>query len=159
MIRQSIEYPDRNYFVIVPEQFTMQTQMDLVRMHPRGGVLNIDILSFERLAYRIFDELGGNHCLVLEETGKNLVLQKIAEEKREELKLLGGSIRKPGYIREIKSVISEFTQYGVEDEQLEEMIRFAPVSYTHLKLIQNLQHKLPGIGDGRGGFLFPQNSV
>lgn len=125
MIRQSIEYPDRNYFVIVPEQFTMQTQMDLVRMHPRGGVLNIDILSFERLAYRIFDELGGNHCLVLEETGKNLVLQKIAEEKREELKLLGGSIRKPGYIREIKSVISEFTQYGVEDEQLEEMIRFA----------------------------------
>ncbi|WP_343250492.1 helicase-exonuclease AddAB subunit AddB [Diplocloster hominis] len=125
MIRQSIEYPQRKYFVIVPEQFTMQTQMDLVRMHPRGGVLNIDILSFERLAYRIFDELGGNHCLVLEETGKNLVLQKIAEEKREDLKLLGGSIRKPGYIREIKSVISEFTQYGVEDEQLEEMIRFA----------------------------------
>ncbi|MBU9724682.1 helicase-exonuclease AddAB subunit AddB [Diplocloster modestus] len=125
MIRQSIEYPDQKYFVIVPEQFTMQTQMDLVRMHPRGGVLNIDILSFERLAYRIFDELGGNHCLVLEETGKNLVLQKIAEEKREDLKLLGGSIRKPGYIREIKSVISEFTQYGVEDEQLEEMIRFA----------------------------------
>ena len=41
MIRQSIEYPDRNYFVSVPEQFTMQTQMDLVRMHPRLSLIHI----------------------------------------------------------------------------------------------------------------------
>ena len=58
------------YYVIVPEQFTMQTQKTLVEMHPQGGILNIDVLSFERLAYRIFEEVGGDTRKVLEETGK-----------------------------------------------------------------------------------------
>ena len=56
IITQSIEEPKRQFFVIVPEQFTMQTQKDLVRMHPRHGILNIDILSFERLAHQVFEE-------------------------------------------------------------------------------------------------------
>ena len=34
---------------------------------------------------RVFDELGKENLMVLEETGKNLVLRKIAEEKKEEL--------------------------------------------------------------------------
>ena len=42
----------------MPEQFTMQTQKELVSLHPAGGILNIDILSFQRLAYRIFEETG-----------------------------------------------------------------------------------------------------
>lgn len=49
VIRESMEHPERNYYIIVPEQFTMQTQKTLVEMHPGKGILNIDILSFERL--------------------------------------------------------------------------------------------------------------
>lgn len=48
----------------------MQTQKTLVEMHPQKGILNIDVLSFERLAYRIFEEVGGDTRKVLEETGK-----------------------------------------------------------------------------------------
>ena len=48
----------KTYLIIVPEQFTMQTQKELVSLHPAGGILNIDILSFQRLAYRIFEETG-----------------------------------------------------------------------------------------------------
>ena len=55
IIEESIRHPDQNYIVLVPEQFTMQTQKDLVDMHPRHGIMNIDILSFGRLAYRVFE--------------------------------------------------------------------------------------------------------
>lgn len=61
VIRESMEHPERNYYIIVPEQFTMQTQKTLVEMHPGKGILNIDILSFERLAYRVFEETGGDN--------------------------------------------------------------------------------------------------
>ena len=57
LIRQSMEEPKVQYFAIVPEQFTMQTQKDIVMLHPQHGTMNIDIVSFQRLAYRIFEEL------------------------------------------------------------------------------------------------------
>ena len=39
VIRESMEHPERNYYIIVPEQFTMQTQKTLVEMHPGKGIL------------------------------------------------------------------------------------------------------------------------
>ncbi len=118
IINESLKNPDGQYFVIVPEQFTMQTQKDLVSLHPRHGIMNIDVLSFERLAHRVFDEIGDEHRQILEDTGKNLILRKIAEEKKEELTLLAGNLKKLGYISEMKSLISEFTQYRLTPEAL-----------------------------------------
>ena len=100
IIKESMEHPDLQYLVIVPEQFTMQTQKDLVLMHPCRGIMNIDVLSFERLAHRVFDEVGGEHRRILEDTGKNLILRRLAEEKKEELTILGGNMKKLGYISE-----------------------------------------------------------
>ena len=122
VIRLSMEHPQEQYFLIVPEQFTMQTQKELVRLHPDGGILNIDILSFQRLAYRVFEETGTRVGKVLEETGKNLVLRKIAQERKGELKVLGGNLKKMGYISEIKSLISELTQYAVTEEMLADFL-------------------------------------
>ena len=41
-----MKHPDINYIILVPEQFTMQTQKELVLRHPRHGIMNIDVLSF-----------------------------------------------------------------------------------------------------------------
>ena len=82
IVNTSMEHPEKNYLVIVPDQFTMQTQKDLVMMHPQKGIMNIDVLSFGRLAHRIFEEVGGNDRIILDDTGKNLVLRKIAGEDR-----------------------------------------------------------------------------
>ncbi|WP_099466521.1 helicase-exonuclease AddAB subunit AddB [Konateibacter massiliensis] len=122
LIEQSMANPDTNYIIIVPEQFTLQTQKDIVSMHPRHGVMNIDIVSFQRLAYRIFEETGGNSLASLDDTGKNLIIRKIASQKQPELRMLGANLKKLGYISEIKSVISELTQYNVEPNQLEQLI-------------------------------------
>ena len=74
ILAEAARHPEKNYLIVVPEQFTMQTQKELVSLHPAGGILNIDILSFQRLAYRIFEETGGSLYPVLEETGKSLVV-------------------------------------------------------------------------------------
>ena len=61
--------PDRRFFIIVPDQFTMQTQADMVRI-AHGGIMNIDVLSFSRLGHRIFEELKCYDKQVLDDTGK-----------------------------------------------------------------------------------------
>ncbi|MCD8096519.1 MAG: helicase-exonuclease AddAB subunit AddB [Lachnospiraceae bacterium] len=122
IIQESMARPDRQYLILVPEQFTMQTQKDLVMMHPGHGIMNIDVLSFERLAHRVFEEVGGEHRRILEDSGKNLILRRLAEEKRGELHLLGGNIKKLGFIAEVKSLLSEFVQYRIGPEELDDMI-------------------------------------
>ena len=122
IIEESIRHPDRNYIVLVPEQFTMQTQKDLVSMHPRHGIMNIDILSFGRLACRVFEETGGDMLPVLDDEGKNLILRKIAGDYEDELCVLKGNMKKLGYISEVKSVISEFTQYDIGEEELDQVM-------------------------------------
>lgn len=135
IIEQSIRYPEKNYLVLVPEQFTMQTQKDLCLMHPRGGIMNIDVLSFGRLAHRVFEEVGQDNRTVLDDEGKNLILRKIAGNYEDELTVLKGNLKKQGYISEVKSVISEFTQYGVDFERLDEfMDSISPDSYLYYKL-------------------------
>lgn len=122
MIGEARKHPETMYYVIVPEQFTMQTQKTLVEMHPDRGILNIDVLSFDRLAYRVFEEVGGDTRGVLEETGKNMVLQKLVQSRRKELVYLKSQMKKPGYLDEVKSLISEFMQYDISDEELGKML-------------------------------------
>lgn len=118
VIRDSMENPSENYIVIVPEQFTMGTQEKLVKMHPNHGVLNVDIVSFVRLAYKVFEELGVADKEVLDDTGKSLIVRKILEEKKDELVTFKKNIDKPGFVEEVKSAISEMLQYGVAPERL-----------------------------------------
>lgn len=125
VIEDSREHPDQKFLVIVPEQFTMQTQKDLVAMHPRHGIMNIDVLSFGRLAYRVFEETGGGNLPVLDDEGKNLVLRKIAGDYEDQLSVLRGNMKKLGYISEVKSVISEFTQYDIGEEEIEQVMEAA----------------------------------
>ncbi|MGN1167427.1 MAG: PD-(D/E)XK nuclease family protein [Lachnospiraceae bacterium] len=122
IIEVSEKNPDQNYIILVPEQFTMQTQKDLVTMHPKHGIMNIDVLSFGRLAYRVFEETGGGNIPVLDDEGKNLILRKIAGDYEGELKVLKGNMKKLGYISEVKSVISEFTQYDIGQEEIERVM-------------------------------------
>lgn len=114
--------PGLSYLVLVPEQFTMQTQKDLVMMSRTRGIMNIDVLSFVRLAHRVFEETGKGAFPLLDDEGKSLVLCRIGGELADRLTVLGGNMKRQGYISEVKSVLSEFMQYGVREEQLSQVI-------------------------------------
>ncbi|MDD3413205.1 MAG: helicase-exonuclease AddAB subunit AddB [Lachnospiraceae bacterium] len=145
-IKKSMEHPERNYLIIVPEQFTMQTQKDIVMRHPNKGIMNIDVLSFGRLSHRIFDACAGNQKTILDDTGKSLILRKIASDKEKELNVLGGNLHKLGYINEVKSVITEFIQYDIGKQELNQIIKWNENK-------PSLQFKLKDIGILYEGFL------
>ena len=134
VIRLSMEHPQEQYFLIVPEQFTMQTQKDIVTRHPNHGTMNIDIVSFARLAYRIFEELAVEQLSVLDDMGKSMVLRKVAAAQKRQLVLFGGQLSKPGFVGQLKSMLSEFYQYGITPEALREMVPSARSPLLRQKL-------------------------
>lgn len=125
IMKRAAQEPGRNFLIIVPDQFTMQTQKDLVMRSDRGGILNIDVLSFGRLSHRILEEVGTKEMPVLDDTGKSLVLQKIAADLKEQLPAMGSLLHKQGYIHEVKSAISEFMQYGISTQDMDKLIASA----------------------------------
>ena len=122
IMQRAAEEPGRNFLIIVPDQFTMQTQKDLVMRSDRDGILNIDVLSFGRLSHRILEEVGTKEMPVLDDTGKSLVLQKVAADLKEQLPAMGSLLHKQGYIHEVKSAISEFMQYGISTQDMDKLI-------------------------------------
>lgn len=92
-----------------------------------------------------FEETGGNQRKVLDDVGKSFVLRKIAGDCEAELRVLGSNLKKTGYIGEVKSVISEFTQYDIQEETLEQMIE-------EVKDSSNLYYKLQDIKTIYHGF-------
>lgn len=145
IIERSMKHPEQNFFLIVPDQFSMQTQAELVRLHPRKGIMNIDALSFSRLAHRVFEEVGEDARTVLDDTGKSLVIRRIAGGLKEKTTVIGPSLNKTGYVHEVKSVLSEFMQYGIGPKELETLTEYASGR-------GGLYHKLKDLGVLYQGF-------
>ncbi len=112
----------RNYFFIVPDQAAMSVQKALVTNSPKRGILNIDVLGFGRLSHRILEETGQEEIPVLDDTGMSLILQKVASGAAKDLPCLGAKLSMSGYISEVKSVISEFMQYGISPAGIDELV-------------------------------------
>lgn len=139
MIKEAVKNKKHHYLILVPEQFTMQTQKDVLSMHPDHGIMNMDILSFLRLAYRVFDEIGGRQKPILNDMGKNMIVRKVIERKKEELTFFKTNVKKVGFVNELKSLLSELLQYSIEEEQIEEMIQIAKRSPMLQGKLQDVQ--------------------
>ncbi len=127
IIRQAGEALDQGdlsgtFLLVVPDQYTMQTQKDLVlAAGERGGILNVDVLSFGRLSHRVFEEVGADPRGVLDDMGKTLLLRRLAARLGDQLQVLQHGMDRPGMAAEMKSVISEFMQYGISASEVGEM--------------------------------------
>ncbi len=122
VIEESQRSPETDFFIVVPDQFTLQVQRDVVRMHPKHAISNIDVLSFSRLRHRVFDEVGKPEVPVLDDMGKTLVLRHVADQIQDRLPVIGRRLSQPGFLDEVKSVLSEFLQYRITPADLDRLV-------------------------------------
>ena len=118
IIERSLKEKNTEYIILVPEQYTMQAQKDIAGLHPYHASLNIDATSFNRLAYRIFKELGIKCPDLLDDTAKAVIIRKLSLEYKSRLGIWKNQFSKPGFIEEMKSMISELYQYGISADDI-----------------------------------------
>lgn len=135
MIRESMEETHGSILFMLPEQSNMAAEQYMVSMHPQGGTMDISILSFTRLAFKVFDELNVHTNDVLDDYGKSMLLMKILKEKESEFTYYKNMLGKSGFIDEVKSLLSEFYQYQITEDVLERAI-------ADLSPDKSLYHKL-----------------
>ncbi len=114
IIDTTIEEPEQRIIYIVPEQSTLMVQQQLLNKHPRHGILKVEILSFNRMAYRVLQETGSDQDRTLDDMGKSMLLYKIALDHQDELIYYKDSIRKQGFIGQLKIMMTEIYQYRLD---------------------------------------------
>lgn len=103
---------------IVPEQMTFLSEYHLATDSSAGGMIRAQVFSFSRLAWRILQETGGISRLHLSSVGMSMLIRKIIDEKKEQLKLFQRAADKNGFVQQLEQMITEFKRYCISPEEL-----------------------------------------
>lgn len=110
---------DKPLVLLVPEQFTFQAERDLIRVLKTGGILKSEVLSFRRLAFRVFNEAGGITYPHIHPAGKCMMIYRILDNMRDSLGTFFKSAQRQGFVNTISTLITEFKRYNVTPEILD----------------------------------------
>ena len=108
----------RKLILLVPEQFTLQSERDLIQYLQLPGIMQVEVLSFDRLAERIIDEVGGKTRIMIDEQGRHMVLRKIIDDLAPELTIYQKVSRQDGFVQFVSTFISELKNYNITLEML-----------------------------------------
>lgn len=116
--RHTRHWPDRRAFLIVPETAKADTERRYLEKFDASGLMMAEVLSFRRLAYRLFSEAGGLAVDYVSPAGKTMLLQSLIRQHRNDLKRFAGFAGRPGYAAQIESVLGDFQRYNLSNTDL-----------------------------------------
>jgi ATP-dependent helicase/nuclease subunit B len=104
--------------LLAPKQTTYQLERQLLSDPATRGYTRLHILSFERLAFLVFDLLQEPPPRLLDEEGRLMVLRALLAKKRDDLKLFRASARLTGFAQQLSLVLRELQRQQMTPESL-----------------------------------------
>lgn len=123
-------------YLIVPEQFTLQTELFVMESLQAEALTDVRIMSFERLSKEVLKKYGGRARPFIDESGRQMVLRRVFEEAPEELSMYRSAFRKKGFISEFSHTISELKKMAVSPGMLREQAERAEDRILRTKLLE-----------------------
>lgn len=120
-----------NIKVITPEQFSFTLEKKLLEFAPASSVLSAEVITFNRMAYRILEEVGGKTKEHLTKSGRVMLLDEILLSQKNDFTFLGKTDEN---IDMIATQITELKKHHVSTEALREISQNTPDVYLQKKL-------------------------
>lgn len=124
--------------LIAPTQSTFQLEQAFVNDPELNGSLRTEVLHFERLSHRVFQEVGGYTEQRLSKAAMEMMIYHIVQQHESELKLYRSQSRYYGFSEKLAEQIQDFKKYSVTPDHLEQFI-------SEHQLQTRTQHKLEDI--------------
>ncbi|WP_129598188.1 helicase-exonuclease AddAB subunit AddB [Anaerophilus nitritogenes] len=112
-IKHYIENTNKTLILIVPEQFTLQAERNLIEKLNLPGIMHVEVLSFTRLAHKVLNEVGGITRVHINEQGKNMILRKIIDEGQKNLTIYKNASTQEGFIPMFHDLLCELKQQDI----------------------------------------------
>ncbi len=116
-------------YIITPEQFSFTAEKRLLE-RTNGAVINAEVLTFSRMAFRVINELG-NNLKNIEDFGKSMLIYDILEEEKNNLKFLGKNLQNTEII---EKSITEFKKHNITEEKLKNATENVEDEYLKAKM-------------------------
>ncbi len=122
---------EEKIYIITPEQFSFTAERNLLEVVKNCSAINAEVLTFNRMAYRVFQEVGGASQTILTECGNMILIYDILESKKNEIKFLGKSEKN---LDVVQRMFTELKKHNVRLEDLENAINSIDDMYLKTKL-------------------------
>lgn len=111
--------------LIVPEQASFQTETTLIRSGEIKGSVRAQVLDFRRLSYRVMQETSGSALIPVGSEGKKMLLYKIVQRRKDELKIFSASGGQMGFVGHLNNLFAELKRYGEPERAIKEELENA----------------------------------
>ena len=129
-IRKRIK-EEKKIYVITPEQFSFTSEKKLLDSLENEAVINAEVITFNRMAYRVMSEVGGLKKVNLSKSGKAMLIHSILANQSSNLKVLTKSDEN---INLVNNSIKEFKKHNITVDKLNDVTSNVCDQYLKLKL-------------------------
>lgn len=120
-IKRRLEKGAENPLILlVPEQFSFQSEKNLLNYIGEQAISKAQVLSFKRMAYKVFNEVGGITHVHMNESGKSMLIYKIMDELSDRFKIFSKASKREGFVTTMSELITEFKRYNITPEMIYE---------------------------------------
>ena len=118
-------------FIITPEQFSFTAERKLMEAVNKNAVINAEVITLTRMAYRVLNDIGGEIKQSLSKCGKAMLVYSILNKYKKELEFLGKSDEN---IDLVIRTITEFKKHGITINNLKDEMEKTQDAYLKTKL-------------------------
>ena len=105
-------------FLLVPDQFSMFCEKQLIDMLGMKSQQTVTVLSFSRLTNRILSEAGPLRMNFADSSAKLMLTKRALDISLKHLSILRRAAKNTGFSEVVQKTIAEFKRYGVTSETL-----------------------------------------
>ena len=125
----------KHCILLVPEQFSFESERSIYRVLGISGMANVEVLSFTRLSESIFRRYGGLAGRRLDETSRLVLMSLALDQVGDRLELYRRPMQNSSFLTTLVEVTTEFKNAGASPEDVEKAAKMA----DDPALVQKLQ--------------------
>ena len=110
---------DMPCILLVPEQFTLQAERELLKRLHLGGFFTIQVLSPSRLYDHVLAAAGSDTLRPLDSSGRRMALSRALELCEEKLTYYRSSAHRRGFVEKLASLLTDMKRGGLTPETLQ----------------------------------------
>ena len=125
---------NKKVILIVPEQYTLRAEQNIIEKTNSVGIMNIEVLSFRRLAEILRGKVKGKNRNLIDDTGMYILASRATEENKSNFEVFKTSYNKRGFLDSIVEVVNSFKKNCISPEELDEYIKNSEGTILNKKL-------------------------